>query len=101
MVKIIYVTLNNEDEARKIGNELLQLDLANCINFFPITCTYKYKGKITEEPEVVLIVKTKGTYYRKVEEVIKRYIDFENFIGQINVEEINDEFSNWLNEVVK
>lgn len=41
-------------------------DLANCVNFFPITCVYKYKGKITEEPEMVLIVKTKDGYYEKV-----------------------------------
>lgn len=100
-MKMIYVTLNNAEEARKIGNELLENNLANCVNFFPITCIYKYKGEVTEEPETVLIVKTKDTYYKKVEEVIKKYIDYDNFIGQITVETINDEFTTWLNDVVK
>ena len=100
-MKIIYVTLNNDDEARKIGKELLKRNLANCVNFFPITCIYKYKGKTTEEPETVLIIKTKDSYYKKVEEVIKKQIDFENFIGELDVENINDEFSSWLNEIVK
>lgn len=100
-MKIIYVTLNNPEEAKQIGNKILELNLANCVNFFPITCIYKYKGEITEEPEVVLIIKTKNGYYDKVKEVIKQVIDYDNFIGQFNVDKINDDFSNWLDEIVK
>lgn len=100
-MKIIYVTLNNSDEARKIGNKLLDLNLANCVNFFPITCIYKYKGEVTEEPEVVLIVKTKDGYYDKVKGVVKQNINYDNFIGQFEVDKINDDFSNWLDEIVK
>ena len=73
-MKIIYVTLNNNDEARKIGREVLELKLANCVNFFPITCIYNYKDEITEEPEVVLIIKTKERYYQKVKAIIKKHI---------------------------
>ena len=57
-MEIIYVTLNNNEETKKIGMRLLNENLANCVNYFPITCIYKYEGEITEEPEVVLIIKT-------------------------------------------
>ena len=57
-MKLLYVTLNNNEEARKIGRRLLEKKLANCVNFFPITCIYNYNNEITEEPEVVLIIKT-------------------------------------------
>lgn len=100
-MKIIYVTLNNNKEARAIGNELLQSKLANCVNFFPITCMYNYEDKITEEPEVVLIIKTKDGYYDKVKELIKQHINYDNFIGQFEVDKINDDFSMWLNKIVK
>lgn len=100
-MKLIYATLNNHDEARAIGRELLSANLANCVNLFPITCIYKYKGEVTEEPEVVLIVKTKDQCYNEVEKAIKKHIGYENFIGQLNVEKVNDEFTAWLNEVVK
>ncbi len=100
-MKIIYVTLNNNDEARKIGREVLELKLANCVNFFPITCMYNYKNEITEEPEVVLIIKTKEGYYGKIKKVIKKHVNYDNFIGQLNVDKINDDFSNWLRETVK
>lgn len=100
-MKIIYTTLNNNDEARKIGRKLLEEKLANCVNFFPITCIYNYKGEITEEPEVVLIVKTKDNYYEQVKAIIKGYIDYDNFIGQLNIEKINEDFSKWLNDTIK
>lgn len=100
-MKIIYTTLNNNDEARMIGKELLMKKLGNCVNFFPITCIYNYKGEITEEPEVVLIIKTKGANYKKIEKIIKSHINYENFIGQLNVEKINNEFLRWISEVIK
>ena len=100
-MKVIYVTLNNSDEAREISHDLLDQNLANCVNFFPITCIYKYKGEVTEEPETVLIVKTKEGYYEKVKETIKKHIDYDNFIGQISIDKINDDFTSWLDEVVK
>src|SRR5579871_4016637 len=98
-MRMIYVTLNTAEEARTIGNALLESNLANCVNFFPITCLYKYKGKITEEPEVVLIIKTKENYYDTVKDMIKKYITYDNFIGQIAVEKLNDDFSSWLDDV--
>lgn len=99
-MKVIYITLNSTEEARKIGREILESKLANCINFFPITCMYNYKDEITEEPEVVLIVKTKKGYFEKVKRVVKKHIGYDNFIGELEVGKVNDDFSSWLNEVV-
>ncbi|KKR05503.1 MAG: CutA1 divalent ion tolerance protein [candidate division WS6 bacterium GW2011_GWF2_39_15] len=100
-MKIIYVTLNNNEEAREIGNELLNKDLANCVNFFPITCIYKWEGKVTEEPEVVLIIKTKEEKYEEIEKIIKSHIDYTNFVGMIEIEKVRGEFKDWLNSIVK
>mgnify|MGYP001571339944 CR=1 FL=1 len=100
-MKLIYTTLINNDEARKICRELLKEKLANCVNFFPITCIYNYKDKITEEPEVVLIIKTKTGKYNQIKQMIKANIDYDNFIGQLNVDKINSDFSSWLTAVVK
>lgn len=100
-MRMIYVTLNNAEEAKKIAHELFEKDLANCVNFFPITTIYKYKLIVSEGSEIVLIIKTKESYYEKVREVVKSHIDYDNFIGQIAVEKINDDFSRWLDEIVK
>lgn len=99
-MKLIYFTLNNDDEARRIGRRLLKEKLANCVNFFPITCIYNYKDEITEEPEAVLIVKTREGKYDQIVKVIKDEIDYDNFIGQLDVDKINSDFERWLKEVV-
>lgn len=44
----IYITLNNIDEATKIGGKIFEERLANCVNWFPITCMYRWEGKIAE-----------------------------------------------------
>ncbi|MDD3646883.1 MAG: divalent-cation tolerance protein CutA [Candidatus Dojkabacteria bacterium] len=98
---ILYITLNNDDEARKVGYKLLEMNLANCVNFFPITCIYNYKGKLEEEGETVLIVKTKKSKFEEIEKVIKSVIDYDNFIGQFVVTKVNDSFSRWIDQVVK
>ncbi len=100
-MEIIYVTLNNNEETKKIGMRLLNENLANCVNYFPITCIYKYEGEITEEPEVVLIIKTRDGKYDEIERVIKEEIDYDNFIGQLNVDRVNSNFESWLNSIVK
>lgn len=100
-MKILYVTLNNNEEARRIGLRLLKEKLANCVNFFPITCIYNYNDEITEEPEVVLIIKTTDSTYEQIRKLIKSEIDYDNFIGQLTVGKINSEFENWLTAIVK
>lgn len=100
-VKIIYSTLNNNDEARKIGRALLESKLANCVNFFPITCIYNYENEITEEPEVVLLIKTLEGKYKEIEAVIKQHITYDNFIGELRVDQVNSNFEGWLCSIVK
>lgn len=100
-MKLIYVTLNNKKEARKIGLKLLKRRLANCVNFFPITCIYNYQNEITEEAEVVLIIKTKKDKYGEIAKLIKKELAYDNFVGQINVDKVNDDFRKWLNATVR
>lgn len=47
-MKLIYITLNANNEAISIGKKLHNEKLANCVNFFPITCIYSYEGEIIE-----------------------------------------------------
>lgn len=98
---LVYITLNNASEAREISRKLLESKLTNCTNWFPITCMYSWEGKITEEPEVVLIVKTKKQYFDKIEKIVKESIDYTNCIAEISVGRQRKEFSDWLDLATK
>ncbi len=96
-MKLYYITLNTDEEARQIGMKLLTQKLAVCVNWFPITCAYRWEEKIVEEPEVVLIVKTQSGYREAIEQIIKQSITYNNLIAEISPVSVNEGFLNWLN----
>lgn len=70
------------------------------MNWFPITCAYLWEGKITQEPEVVLIVKTRSGLKAEIETAIRDRINYTNFIAEISPSGVNEGFLNWLNREV-
>lgn len=97
---ILYITLNSQEEARAIGRKILDARLANCVNWFPITCMYRWEEKMEEEPEVVLLVKTKKHHFDSIEKIVKSSISYTNCIAEIEVGRQRKEFLEWLNKEV-
>ncbi|WP_013321517.1 divalent-cation tolerance protein CutA [Gloeothece verrucosa] len=96
-MKLYYVTLNTTEEARQIGRILIEKKLAVCVNWFPISCSYRWQGEIIEEPEVVLIIKTRSGYRSLIEKIIQKNISYTNFIAEISPSYVNQSFLDWLN----
>jgi periplasmic divalent cation tolerance protein len=99
-MRIYYITLNTADEARQISHALLEQQLAVCTNWFPITCAYRWEGKIVEEPETVLLVKTQAGYRNAIEQVVREHISYTNLIAEMAPESANESFLKWLNTEV-
>lgn len=69
---LIYITCKDEEEASYIARNLVETGLVACANVLPeIRSIYKWEGKLTEEPESALILKTRKDYFPRVEEKIK------------------------------
>ncbi|MGL5922568.1 divalent-cation tolerance protein CutA [Chroococcidiopsis sp.] len=99
-MKIYYVTLNSSEEAERIGRALLEKRLAVCVNWFPITCMYRWEGQITQEPEVVLLIKTQSGYRLEIEQLIRDRITYNNFVAEVTPTSVNQGFLDWLNAEV-
>lgn len=99
-MKLYYITLNHADEARQIGRVVLEAKLAVCVNWFPITCLYRWEEEIIEEPEVVLVVKTQTGYREAIEKVIQQHITYTNFIAELSPTSLNQSFLTWLDKEV-
>ena len=57
---ILYVTAGSADDALAIGRALVDEGLAACANVLPGTiAVYRWEGAVQQEPEAVLIVKTR------------------------------------------
>lgn len=70
---IVYITAPNEDEAAKIARALVEESLAGCVNIIRgIRSIYRWQGKIEDEEEALLIAKTRGELFAKLEEKVKK-----------------------------
>ena len=77
MISIIYTTFNNMQDARKIAKFLIEEQLVACVNIIPnIESIYRWKGKIEEEKEFILIAKTVD---ENVIKTIKRIKELHNY----------------------
>lgn len=99
-MKLYYVTLNNSDEAQHISRVLLEKQLAVCVNWFPITCAYRWEGEIIQEPEIAFLIKTQAGLRTEIEQVIREHISYTNFIAELSPSYVNQSFLVWLNQEV-
>ncbi|MCP4727854.1 MAG: divalent-cation tolerance protein CutA [bacterium] len=69
---VIFVTASSQNEAYNLGKKLIEDRLAACCNIIPgIQSIYWWDGKVTEDPEILLMIKTKKEAEQKVLETIK------------------------------
>ena len=69
-VRFIYMTAGSQEEAARIGRELVSSRLAACVNIIPqMRSIYAWEGRLQEDAEVVMIAKT--TAARSAELVAK------------------------------
>ena len=68
---IILVTASSEEEAKKIAQVLVEKRLAACVNLIKdIRSIFRWKGKLSDENEILLIIKTRKKLYKNVEEEV-------------------------------
>ena len=97
----VYVTLNTMEEGQRLAQVLLERQLTNCVNFHPITCTYLWEGKVTTEPELVALIKTRAEHFDAIAEAVRDTVPYTNFVGQLEVTRVNEAFAAWLDRVVR
>jgi periplasmic divalent cation tolerance protein len=70
---VVYVTAPNEEEAGEIARSLVEDKLAGCVNIVKnMRSIYRWQGKIEDEDEVLMIVKTRKEHFAHIREMVKR-----------------------------
>lgn len=58
---VVYITAPDVEVAARIGRTLVEEGLAACCNLVPgVRSIYRWKGKVHEDAEVLMIVKTRA-----------------------------------------
>jgi periplasmic divalent cation tolerance protein len=69
---VVLVTCSSEEEGLKIANALVEEHLAACVNLvYPIRSIYRWEGKICDEKEWLLIIKTQKERFEELEKKVK------------------------------
>ena len=99
-MKVIEIWINCPDRetARKISKALIADRLAACTNTFPqIESSYRWKGRIENEPEIPLVLKTREGSFAHVVDKVRRLHPYEtpSIIG-VPVQFVGEDYLAWI-----
>lgn len=98
---VVFITASNEDEAAKIARTLVEVRLAGCVNIIKnIRSIYSYQGKIEDEAEVLMIVKTQKPLFDALMKKVKELHSYTvPEIIAMPIIEGSEDYLKWLKEV--
>ncbi len=100
---VVYVTAPGEEEAERIAKTLVENKLAACVNIVRnVRSIYRWQGKIEDENEALMIVKTRRKHFGRVSETVKQLHSYSvPEIIALPVVEGSGEYLAWLGEETK
>lgn len=70
---VVLVTAASERQAVRIGRALVGAELAACVNIVRgIRSIYRWEGKISDDREVLLIIKSRAELFGRLAQEVKR-----------------------------
>lgn len=95
-------TTNTKKNAKKIINALLKKKIAACIQLFPIESFYTWEGKVNEDKEFILFIKSKASLYNQIEKIVLKNHKYTTpEIIQVPINKGATAYLSWITEVTK
>ena len=97
---IVFITAPNEEEAAKISRTIVGERLAACVNIIgSVRSIYKWQGRVEDEQEGLMIIKTKKSLFDRLQERIKELHSYAvpEIIG-LPVIEGSKQYLDWLGQ---
>jgi len=96
-------TVPNIKKARQLAGLLVSKRLAACVQILPgLESHYRWCGKTETSKEVLLLIKTQFSCYKKLETTLLANHPYEvPEIAVIDISSINPEYLNWLKNYVE
>jgi periplasmic divalent cation tolerance protein len=100
---VVLVTCASEEEALKIAHSLVEEHLAACVNLIaPVRSIYRWEGKIWDEKEWILLIKTEKKRFQELENKVKSLHSYSvPEIIAIPIVEGSASYLNWVEEMTK
>ncbi len=96
--RIVLTTVGQKEAAEKLAQQLVERRLAACVNIVgPIRSIYRWKEKVENEPEFLLIIKTTAENSSQLRSAFKELHPYElPECIEVNVEGGSEEYLAWI-----
>jgi periplasmic divalent cation tolerance protein len=76
--RLMFVTAPNQAEAAEIARVLVEERLAACVNLLaPIRSIYRWRDRVEDDREVMLLIKTRASLARRIERRVRELHSYE------------------------
>ncbi len=102
-ISVIVTSVGTEQQAVEISEELIARRLATCVNIVPcLRSIYRWKGKVCEDTEYLLLIKTPKRLFEPVSEAIRELHSYElPEILALDVSQAETTFHEWILRMVE
>ena len=90
-------------EARRIARELVERELAACVNVVPgVASTYRWEGAVHEDEETLLVVKTTQAALAGIDALLRAIHPYDTFeLVSVAIEGGNGAYLDWIRRSVR
>lgn len=100
---LVLTTIGSEDQAARLGRALVEKRLVACVNVVgPVRSLFLWKGKVEDESERLLLMKTRTDRFAELEAAIQELhpYDVPELIA-IPIERGSQAYLSWVDESVR
>ncbi len=100
---VILVTVSNLRESKKIAKHLVESKLAACVNVSaPLRSVYRWKGKLAEERELLLIIKSTRELFSEIQAAVRKLHSYTTpEIICLPIVDGSEDYLKWVGDAVK
>ena len=96
---VITTTFPDKEAAKNAAHLLVEKRLAACVQLLPIESVYSWQGKVCDEPEVMLVIKSRTALFGEIAAAIKSTHTYETpQIVQLPITDGLPEYLRWIEE---
>lgn len=96
---IITTTFHKETHAKQFISLILEEHLGACAQMMPVQSFYRWDGKLCDEKELLVLIKTQKHHYDAIEELILKHHPYDTpQLLQIPIEKGLTSYLAWLEE---